>query len=144
MSEVLDVLAAQGRDYLVLDFGHLFISEDLTDEAWILAGANAGQVLDITRKMARTLGLPLDRVRPLSQYSGGERALIGCLLILSTVKAGRLRGVRVLLRGILESLSDERRDRLLQILSSRDTGQVDFFIQVQNRIESVHVGNGSC
>ncbi|NLS77192.1 MAG: hypothetical protein GXY76_08035 [Chloroflexi bacterium] len=117
-----DLLAAYGGDYLVVDFNHLFISSTLREEAWLLRQGDDPALIARVVEQAQSFGIHNAAAdRELGTYSGGEQAILACLLLLAATEAKGLCGVRVLLYNVLDSLSgDNRRALVARFLAARD------------------------
>lgn len=101
-------LALYGRDYCVIDMHNLFVGTTLEDELLILGAEERGS--EILHESVR-FGLQLEPGRRLDTYSGGEQAIICCLLLMTLLPKTP---VRILLVHVLETLSPRNRDLLLE------------------------------
>jgi hypothetical protein len=137
------LLAEQGAEYLVLDFNHLFISSTLREEVWLLRQQDDRAVVDKVIAEAGEFDIRGVRAdRELHAYSGGEQAILACLLILATVEAAGVQGCKLLLYGLLESLSLENRDRLLaRLAASHATQGLRTFIIEENHTKEIALGH---
>jgi hypothetical protein len=137
------LLAEHGAEYLVLDFNHLFISSTLREEIWLLRQRDDPAIMDRVIAEAGEFGIGGVRAeRELHAYSGGEQAILACLLILATVEAAGVQGCKLLLYGLLESLSVENRDRLLaRLAQSHVTHGLRAFIVEENHTKEVALGH---
>lgn len=109
------LLADQGDGYLVLDFNHLFIASTLREEVWVLRQVDDVTLAHEVLERAADFGIRgATPDRDLDSYSGGERVILACLLLLAVVRAGGVCGTKLLLCNILESLSGDNRARLLR------------------------------
>ncbi|NCC24497.1 MAG: hypothetical protein EOM25_04735 [Deltaproteobacteria bacterium] len=133
MSACTDVLSCCGDDHVVIDYDRLFVSGCLRDEAWIFSEDEADRTLSLALGEAQAMGLEVDPDRSLHRYSGGERALLACLLVMAAAEVNRIRGLRLLLRNVVESLSAERRERLTRALDRRP--ELETFIFRNGRAE---------
>ena len=101
-------------DYLVLEFNHLFVSTTLREEIWLLQKKNDDDFLRDVLSRARDFDLPeIDADRNVETYSGGQKAMLACLLVLIAVSRHGIRNVRILLVNVLESISDAKRQQLI-------------------------------
>ena len=101
-------LVLYGRDYCVIDMHNLFVGTTLEDELLILDAEERAS--DIRRESDR-FGLQLEPGRRLDSYSGGEQAIICCLLLMALLPK---MPVRILLVHVLETLSPRNRDLVLE------------------------------
>lgn len=112
--ELNRILTAYFDGYLILDFNHLFIASSLREEIWLLQQKDDMALLHAISDKARQFGIADIRSdKDFETYSGGQRAILCCLLVLTIVQTLGVRDVRVLLRNILESLSRENKKMLL-------------------------------
>lgn len=103
------VLAEYGHDYCVIDTHNLFIGTTLEDEILLLGADDA--LADVMIRECAGFGLRLEAGRKLSSYSGGEQAIICCLLLMNLLPE---KSLRILLVHVLETLSPRNRKALLE------------------------------
>lgn len=109
------LLQKYGDKFLVLEFNHLFISSSIREEVWLLQRKNDLTLIDrITRDAAEFDLYEVDADRNLETYSGGQKAILGCLLTLALIRNRQTSGLKLLLNNILDSVSDENRVKLVQ------------------------------
>ncbi|MGE4441698.1 MAG: hypothetical protein AB7D27_09440 [Desulfomicrobium sp.] len=101
-------LVRYGRDYCVIDTHSLFVGTTLEDEILLLGGRDA--LFDAIAEKCSRYGILLAPGRKLSSYSGGERIIICCLLLMNLLPDG----ARILLVHALETLSPRNRAQLLE------------------------------
>lgn len=101
-------LALYGQDYCVIDTHNLFVGTTLEDEILLLGGRS--EMFDAMAGQCSDYGLSLAPGRKLSSYSGGERIIICCLLLMHFLPGD----ARILLVHALETLSPRNRARLLE------------------------------
>ena len=53
--------------------------------------------------------------RDFETYSGGQKAIIACLLTLALIRDRKINGLKLLLNNILDSISEKNRSKLLQL-----------------------------
>ena len=107
-------LARHGREYCVLDTHNLLVGTTLEDEILLLGGPDTA--LDAVAADCADFGLSLAPGRLFSSYSGGERVIVCCLLLMHLLPA---RKVRILLVHALETLSERNRELLLERFAAR-------------------------
>lgn len=137
--ELDPVLDRYGKEFLILDFNHLFFAATLREEIWLLRRRNDPALLASILAAAREL--PIHGVAPdrdLATYSGGEQAVLACLLAIALIRANGVRGVKVLLFNLMDSLSEQSRSRLaVHFADSRAAQGTRFFVNQGERIEAV-------
>lgn len=112
-------------EFLILEFNHLFISSSIREEIWLLQRKNDSPLIDKIMQAAREFDIHEVRDdRDFETYSGGQKAIIACLLTLALIRDRKIRGLKLLLNNILDSVSEENRSKLIQkfkeICSTRD------------------------
>ena len=106
-------LALYGRDYCVIDMQNLFVGTTLEDELLILR-ADDGLASGIRNEGVR-FGLHLEPGRRLDSCSGGEQAIVCCLLLTALLPKTP---VRILLVHVLETLSPRNRELILNMFQT--------------------------
>ena len=115
-----NVLSHYGDNYLILDFNHLFISSSIREEIWLLQRKNDSALLDKILQEAREFNIyEVSADRDLETYSGGQKAILSCLLTLAVIQDQKVHGLKLLLNNILDSVSEANRSSL-----SRKFGQI--------------------
>jgi hypothetical protein len=102
-------LALHGRDFCVIDTSNLFVGTTLEDELLLLGSGD--EALGRVRSECAPFGLHPEPGRKLASYSGGEQAIICCLLLMTLLPATPQ---RILLVHVLETLSPRNREKLLR------------------------------
>ena len=106
-----------GRSYLVLDVNALFVAASLREELWLYLGREDPGLLSRVCRAAEAFQIrTVDADRDLATYSGGEQAIIAALLTLYLIRELDLQSRRLLLCGVLESISRDNRRRLNRYL----------------------------
>ena len=134
-----ELLAKCGDEFLVLDFNRLFISSTLREEAWLLSQQDDPALIsDVVDSAA---GFGIHGIRPdrdLITYSGGEQAILAALLALATIMSKGLLGRKVLLNNVLNSLSPDNRQRLVELFAgARSSHQVRLYANDGEQIVEV-------
>lgn len=109
-----DSISTFGANFCVIDTHNLFVCATLEDEILVLGGA-----ADIFPRIvddARVFGLIPRPRRWLNSYSGGEQAILCCLLLMRLPPPTPR---PILLVRILETLSARNRDILTRLFASR-------------------------
>lgn len=80
--------------------------------------------------------------RELSTYSGGEQALLACLLVIAVIKANGCRERKVLLHDVQGSLSQENWNKLLASFSAVHASHgLRLFVNEQDQVREVAIDN---
>ena len=139
VQDLRETLAKCGDEFLVLDFNRLFVSSTLREEAWLLSQRDDPELIRDVIFGASAFGI--EGIRPdrdLITYSGGEQAILAALLALATIKSKDLAGRKVLLYNVLDSLSQDNRQRLIKTFAAaRSSQQVALYANIGGRIVEV-------
>ena len=101
--------------FLILEFNHLFISSSIREEVWLLQRKNDPQLIDKVLQGAKGFNvLEVSEARDFETYSGGQKAILACLLIIALIADRKIHGLKLLLNNILDSVSEENRSKLMQ------------------------------
>ena len=104
------LLDSWGNEFLVIDYNHLFIADTIREEVWLLQHEDDDSLLQVIMDAAKDFNIREASVdKDVDTYSGGQRAILACLVALSVIRAKNLRGTKLLLNNILNSVSDENR-----------------------------------
>ena len=105
-------------EFLILEFNHLFISSSSIQEV-------SGE-------------------RDFETYSGGEKAILACLLALALIADRKIHGLKLLLNNVLDSVSEENRTKLVQKFEEiRPTHNIKLFAEKDGHIQEIFIGNGN-
>lgn len=106
-------LARLGRSYLVVDIHCLFVAASLREEVWLYSQREESELLNEVCRLAETFRIrDVTPDRELVTYSGGEQAIIACLLIMTLIESFDLKQLQLLFCGVLESISHANRQLL--------------------------------
>ena len=110
----LDSIAAFGNRFCLIDTHNLFVCTTLEDEILVLGGDSSlfAHLVDD----ARPFGLIPRPGRKLHSYSGGEQAILCCLLLMHLLPPTPR---PILLVRVLETLSARNRNLLIQLFAAR-------------------------
>jgi hypothetical protein len=138
-----NVLSHYGDDYLILDFNHLFISSTIREEIWLLQRKNDSALLDKIMREAREFNIyEASADRDFETYSGGQRAILACLLTLAVIRDQKVHGLKLLLNNILDSVSEANRSNLSEKFKQiHATHEVRLFAAGEDRIQEIFLGN---
>ena len=103
-----------GESYLILEFNHLFISSSIREEVWLLQRKADLALVENIMHEAKEFGITdITADKDFDTYSGGQKAILGCLLILAMIRSRKIDGLKLLLNNVLDSLSEDNRSKLL-------------------------------
>ena len=137
------VLSEYADDYLILDFNHLFISSSIREEIWLLQRKNDPALLDKIMQEARQFNIyEVTADKDFETYSGGQKAILGCLLTLAVICDQKVYGLKLLLNNILNSLSETNRSRLSAKFEQMYIKyNIRLFTAENDRIREIPLGN---
>ena len=132
------------KDYLIVDFDHLFIAATLREEIWLLQSRNDHELIDeIIRAASAFTMLEVAPDRNLDLYSTGQQAILACLLVMAVIRANNRHNLKLLLNHVLESISPANRRRLLlEFDRLRASHGIRLFIGQQGDIKDMDRANG--
>ena len=139
------LLDRYSSEFLILEFNHLFISSSIREEVWLLQRKNDSPLIDKIMQAAREFDIHEVRDdRDFETYSGGQKAIIACLLTLALIRDRKIRGLKLLLNNILDSVSEENRSKLVQKFEEiRSTHNIRLFTEKDGHIQEIFTGNGN-
>jgi len=126
-------------EFLILEFNHLFISSSIREEVWLLQRKDDSPLIDKIMQAAREFDIhDVSDDRDFETYSGGQKAIIACLLTLALIRDRKIHGLKLLLNNILDSISAENRSKLIQkfkeICATRD---IKVFSENNGRMQEI-------
>ena len=140
------ILNRYGDEYLILEFNHLFVSSSIREEVWLLQRKNDLALIDRIVQDAAEFDLnEVDADRNFETYSGGQKAILACLLTLALICARGTSGRQLLLNNVLDSISKDNRVKLMQtfkkmsarhqvrVFTQKDGHLIDIFADHDNR-----------
>ena len=132
-------------EFLILEFNHLFISSSIREEVWLLQRKNDSALIDKIMQAAREFNIhEVSDDRDFETYSGGQKAILGCLLTLALIGDRKIHGLKLLLNNILDSVSEENRSKLVQKFEEiRPTHNIRLFTEKDGHIQEIFLGNGN-
>jgi len=132
-------------EFLILEFNHLFISSSIREEVWLLQRKNDSALIDKILQAAREFNIhEVSDDRDFETYSGGQKAILGCLLTLALIGDRKIHGLKLLLNNILDSVSEENRSKLVQKFEEiRPTHNIRLFTEKDGHIQEIFLGNGN-
>ncbi len=137
------LLEQYGDQFLILEFNHLFVASSIREEVWLLQRKNDIALIDRILDQAAAFDLlEVDADRDFETYSGGQKAILGCLLALELIRVRGIEGLKLLLNNILDSISDDNRIRLMQLFENmRSSHHIRLFTQKENQLQEVFSEN---
>jgi hypothetical protein len=132
-------------EFLILEFNHLFISSSIREEVWLLQRKNDSPLIDKIVQDAREFGIQeVSDERDFETYSGGQKAILACLLTLALIDDRKIHGLNILLNNVLDSVSEENRSKLVQKFEEiRLTHNTRLFTEKDGYIQEILIGNGN-
>lgn len=140
-----NVLSHYGDNYLILDFNHLFISSSIREEIWLLQRKNDSALINNIMQEAREFNIyEASADKDFETYSGGQKAILACLLTLAVIRDKKICGLKLLLNNILDSISETNRaglsEKFEQIHATHD---MRLFTAEDGRIREIPLGNAN-
>jgi DNA repair exonuclease SbcCD ATPase subunit len=132
-------------EFLILEFNHLFISSSIREEVWLLQRKNDPLLIDKIMQAAREFNvLEVSEERDFETYSGGQKAILACLLIMALIADRKIHGLKLILNNILDSVSEENRSKLMQKFEEIcPTHNIRLFTEKDGHIQEIYIGNGN-
>ena len=133
------ILNRYGDGFLILEFNHLFISSSIREEVWLLQRrADPALVKKIMREAEAFSIYDVNADKDFDTYSGGQKAILGCLLTLAMIRSQKIHGLKLLLINVLNSLSDDNRMKLFSKFENmRSTHATRLFTDKKDRIQEI-------
>jgi hypothetical protein len=140
-----DLLDQYSDEFLILEFNHLFISSSIREEVWLLQRKNDPPLIDKIMQAAREFNvLEVSEERNFETYSGGQKAILACLLIMALIADRKIHGLKLILNNILDSVSEENRSKLMQKFEEIClTHNIRLFTEKDGHIQEIYIGNGN-
>jgi hypothetical protein len=129
--------------FLILEFNHLFVSSSIREEVWLLQRKNDSALIDKIIRAAREFNIhEVSGGRDFETYSGGQKAILACLLMLAVIGDRKIQGLKLLLNNILDSISDKNRTQLIAKFEEvRSTNNIRLFTEGDGHIQEILSGN---
>ena len=137
------LLEQYGDQFLILEFNHLFVASSIREEVWLLQRKNDPALIDrIIQEAAAYNLLEVDADRDFETYSGGQKAILGCLLTLELIRARGIKGLKLLLSNILNSISDDNRVKLMRFFAKiHSSHHIRLFTQKGSELQELFSDN---
>ena len=138
-------LSEYGDGFLILEFNHLFISSSIREEVWLLQRKDDPPLIDKVVSVAREFGIrEVSGERDFETYSGGQKAILACLLTLALIVDRKIHDLKLLLNNVLDSVSEENRSKLMQKFEEIcPTYNLRLFSEKNGHIREIFAGNGN-
>ena len=126
-------------EFLVLEFNHLFISSTIREEVWLLQRRNDSSLISKIMQAAREFDIhEVSGDRDFETYSGGQKAILACLLTLALIDDRKIHGLKLLLNNILDSISEENRSILIHKFNEAcSASEIKFFTEKDGHIQEI-------
>jgi hypothetical protein len=133
------ILNRYGDGFLILEFNHLFISSSIREEVWLLQRrADPALVEKIMREAQEFSIYDAKADKDFDTYSGGQKAILGCLVTLAVIRSQKIHGLKLLLNKVLDSLSDDNRLKLFSKFEEiRSTHDIRLYTDKKDRIQEI-------
>jgi hypothetical protein len=133
------ILNRYGDGFLILEFNHLFISSSIREEVWLLQRrADPALVEEIMREAQEFSIYDVNADKDFDTYSGGQKAILGCLLTLALIRSQKIHGLKLLLNNVLDSLSDDNQLKLFNKFEEmRSTHNIRLFTDKKDRLQEI-------
>ena len=132
-------------EFLILEFNHLFISSSIREEVWLLQRKNDPPLIDKIVQAARRFNVfEVSEEKDFETYSGGQKAILACLLIIALIADRKIHGLKLLLNNILDSVSEENRSKLMQKFKEIcPAHNIRLFAEKDGHIQEIFIGSGN-
>lgn len=133
------ILKTYGDGYLILDFNHLFISSSIREEIWLLQRKDDDTMTKKIMHEAEEFDIhDAKGSKDFDTYSGGQKAILACLLIIAVIRNRKINGLKLLLSHVLDSVSDDNRLKLLtKFEAMRATYGTKLFAHKKDQIHEI-------
>jgi len=142
---LVDLLDRYSNGFLILDFNHLFISSSIREEVWLLQRRKDSTLTKNIKQAASEFGIhEVTDDKDFETYSGGQKAILGCLLTLAVIRDQNVYDVKLLLNNVLDSVSGENRSRLAhQFDQIRLTHNTRIYLEKDGHIREIFSGDAN-
>jgi hypothetical protein len=140
-----NLLDKYSGEFLILEFNHPFVSSSIREEVWLLQRKNDSPLIDKIVQTAKEFSIQeVNEERDFETYSGGQKAILACLLTLALIEERKIHGLKLLLNNILDSVSEENRSKLMQKFEEiRPTHNIRLFTEKDGHIQEIFTGNAN-
>jgi hypothetical protein len=111
----------------------------IREEVWLLQRrADPALVAKIMREAEEFSIYDVKADKDFDTYSGGQKAILGCLLTLAVIRSQKIHGLKLLLNNVLNSLSDDNRLKLFSKFEEmRSTHDIRLYTDKKDRIQEI-------
>jgi hypothetical protein len=133
------LLNTYGDGYLILEFNHLFISSSIREEVWLLQRTDDDAMVKKIMHEAQEFDIhDANGDKDFDTYSGGQKAILGCLLIIAVIRNRKINDQKLLLSNVLDSVSEDNRSKLFtKFEAMRSTHNIRLFADIKNHIQEI-------
>jgi len=137
------LLKKYSDEFLILEFNHLFVSSSIREEVWLLQRKNDSPLIDKIIRAAREYDIhEVSGSRDFETYSGGQKAILACLLLLEVVGDRKTQDLKLLLNNILDSISAKNQAQLIKKFDEvRSSHNIRLFVEKDGRVREILSGN---
>ena len=134
------ILNTYGDEYLILEFNHLFISSSIREEVWLLQRTDDDAMVKKIMQDAEEFDIhDATADKDFDTYSGGQKAILGCLLIIAVIRNRKINGLKLLLNNVLDSVSEDNRSKLFTKFEAiRSTHNIRLFTDKKDHLQEIH------
>lgn len=115
-----EMLKCWSEQYLVLDFEHAFLADTIAEELILFDVSSKNEAERKIASLFANFKADFKPSQSVHTLSGGERAILVCILYAVVVNIKRVK-VSFLLSNIMESLSKSNRTKLLKYMRNIDS-----------------------
>ena len=133
------ILNTYGDGYLILEFNHLFISSSIREEVWLLQRTDDDVMVKTIMHEAEEFDI-YDAAgdKDFDTYSGGQKAILGCLLIIAVIRNRKIHGLKLLLNNVLDSVSKDNQSKLMNKFETiRSSHKIQLFADRKGHIQEI-------
>jgi hypothetical protein len=133
------ILKTYGDGYLILDFNHLFISSSIREEVWLLQRTDDDAMVKKIMHEAKEFDIrDANGNKDFDTYSGGQKAILSCLLIITVIRNQKINGLKLLLNNVLDSVSEDNLPKLFTKFEAiRSTHNIRMFTDKDDHIQEI-------
>ena len=133
------ILNTYGDGYLILEFNHLFISSSIREEVWLLQRKKDDAMVKTIMREAEEFDIhDASGDKDFDTYSGGQKAILGCLLIIAVIRNRKIHGLKLLLNHVLDSLSEDNQKKLFAKFEAiRSAHSIRLFADEKDHIQEI-------
>lgn len=133
------ILNTYGDAYLILEFNHLFISSSIREEVWLLQRKDDDAMVKALMREAEEFDIhDASGDKDFDTYSGGQKAILGCLLMIAVIRNRKIHDLKLLLNHVLDSLSEDNQKKLFAKFEAiRSAHNIRLFTDKKDTIQEI-------